>query len=107
MLTKQFAIGVTTVSLLAMSPQARANEFTDMFKGFLNNQTYGLSGDPIAQRERNLSNRIVDAINTNRLTVTQTTTVKTQYDQIKALEAQYRASGKGLDDVEVASLNSE
>ena len=104
----RLAIGVSTLSLLSMSQTVQANEFTDLFKQFLREQTFGGQvNDPISQREKTVSDRIVEAINSNKLNAQQTMTIKTEYDKVKELERQYRASGNALDQIEISSLNTE
>lgn len=105
----KLAIGVSTLSLLSMSQTVQANEFTDLFKQFLRDQTFGYApaNDPITAREKAVSDRIVEAISSNKLNSQQSLTIKAEYDRVKEMERQYRASGNQLDQIEVTSLNTE
>lgn len=99
------------ISLVAATQPSNANQWTDMFKNMLippsaNTSTASPSTDSITARETQLANRIVDAINKNKLTPADTQSLKVQLDQLKALEANYRARGP-LGAVETASINSE
>ncbi len=98
------------VSLLAATQPSQANQWTDMFKNMLvpptANSAAATTPDSITARETQLANRIVDAINTNKLSPSDTQNLKVQLDQLKALEANYRSRGP-LGSVETASINNE
>lgn len=103
------AITAGTITLLAAgSPAGAANEVMNMFKDFLNRQVQQpQTADPISQKDTDISNKIIQAINGNKLSSDQIQSLKTQYDAIKATEARYRSSGGGLDQIETASLSSD
>ncbi|MBS2004850.1 MAG: hypothetical protein U0103_19320 [Candidatus Obscuribacterales bacterium] len=102
------------ISLVAATQPSNANQWTDMFKNMLippsanttTTTTTSPSTDSITARETQLANRIVDAINNNKLSPSDTQNLKVQLDQLKALEANYRARGP-LGTVETASINAE
>jgi hypothetical protein len=103
----QTAIGIlTSLSLFLVYQPAMANEFSDMFRSFLSNQTFGRTSDPIVQREQNLSNRIIEAINSNKITPDQSQSLKAQYDHIRDVERGYRTTNPQLDAIGAATVNN-
>lgn len=101
------AVAAGSLSLVSLVQPAWSGEFTDLFKNFLINQTTGRPVDQIDQREAAVTNRIIDAINNNRLNPTQSQTLKAMLDHMKDLEKSYRGTNGELDSIETATLNSE
>ncbi len=99
---------VASVALILSAPPAKANQWTDMFKNMLVPPATGSTATPdsITARETQLANRIVDAINTNKLSPSDTQNLKGQLDRLKAMEANYRSAGQ-MGPVETASINTE
>lgn len=101
------AVAAGSLSLVSLVQPAWSGEFTDLFKNFLINQTTGRPVDQIDQREAAITNRIIDAINNNRLAPSQSQTLKGMLDHMKDLEKSYRGTNGELDAIETATLNSE
>jgi len=97
------ALVAGTLSFSTAHPSSAANEFMNALKDFMLKPQ---ATDPVAAREADISNRMITAINANKLTPDQTQNLKYQFDNIKTLESRYRADGT-LDSIETASLNAE
>ncbi len=106
--TLQNSMIVASVALILSAQPAKSNQWTDMFKNMLVPPATGstVTPDSITAREAQLANRIVDAINTNKLNPSDTQNLKGQLDRLKGIEANYRAAGP-LGPVEAASINAE
>ena len=106
--TMRLALTLSAISLATATQSALANQWTDMFRNMLVPPSAATSStsDAITMRETQLANRIVDAINTNKLSPADTQNLKVQLDHLKAMEVNYRASGQ-LGPVETASINNE
>lgn len=108
-LTMQNSMIVASVALILSAQPARSNQWTDMFKNMLippSSTGSTATPDSITARETQLANRIVDAINTNKLSPADTQNLKGQLDRLKGMEAGYRSSGQ-MGSVETASINAE
>lgn len=105
----QAALIASSISLVAATQPAWSNQWTDMFRTLLIPQTGVASTDSIAARDTQITNRIIDAINANKLSTIDTQNLKTQLDRIKSMESGYRANRVGgqLDAIETATLNAE
>ncbi len=101
------AVAASSLSLVSLVQPAWSGEFVDLFKNFLINQTTGRPVDQIDQREAAVTNRIIDAINNNKLSSSQSQTLKDMLDSMKELEKTYRGTNNELDSIETATLNSE
>ncbi len=102
------ALVASSISLLSASQPAEANQWTDLFRDLLAPPA-GMtvtSSDPISVRETQITNRIIDAINANKLSPSDTQNLKTQLDRVRSLEVNYRQNGQ-FGPIEIASLNSE
>ncbi len=112
MLTKnnllKTAILASSFTLMATAQPAWSNQWTDMFRSLLIPQN-GVANDSIAARDTQLTNRIIDAINANKLSPAETQNLKNQMDNIKSMEARYRSNSANgqLGPIETASLNAE
>lgn len=102
------AVLASSLSLMATVQPAWSNQWTDMFRSLLIPQT-GIANDPITARDTQITNRIIDAINANKLSPAETQNLKNQMDNIKSMEARYRSNSAGgqLGPIETASLNAE
>ncbi|CAN5599385.1 hypothetical protein BH11CYA1_BH11CYA1_39920 [soil metagenome] len=105
----QTALIASSVSILSSAQPAWSNQWTDMFKTLLLPQTGVTINDSIAARDTQITNRIIDAINANKLSTIDTQNLKTQLDKVKSMEASYRGSHSDgqLDAIETATLNAE
>jgi hypothetical protein len=105
----QAALIASSISLVAATQPAWSNQWTDMFRTLLIPQTGVASTDSIAARDTQITNRIIDAINANKLSTIDTQNLKSQLDRIKSMESGYRANRVGgqLDAIETATLNAE
>ncbi|MBP9094192.1 hypothetical protein KBI23_24455 [bacterium] len=105
----QTALIASSISVLSCAQPAWSNQWTDMFRTLLIPQTGVASTDSIAARDTQITNRIIDAINANKLSTLDTQNLKSQLDRIKSLESGYRANRAGgqLDAIETATLNAE
>jgi hypothetical protein len=105
----QAALIASSISLLSSAQPAWSNQWTDMFRTLLVPQTGVVNNDSIAARDTQITNRIIDAINANKLSTIDTQNLKSQLDRIKSMEAGYRANRAGgqLDAIETATLNAE
>jgi hypothetical protein len=115
-ITKVFLVAAS-VGLVVNQP-AWSGDFSNFLKDMVNNmgqqprsqsqsQVVNPAPDSIQQRETDLANRMIAAINANKLSFADSQTLKQQLDQLKLTENNFRNSGGGLDSVEIASLNSE
>jgi hypothetical protein len=105
----QTALIASSISVLSCAQPAWSNQWTDMFRTLLIPQTGVTSTDSIAARDTQITNRIIDAINANKLSTIDTQNLKSQLDRIKSMESGYRANRAGgqLDAIETATLNAE
>lgn len=105
----QAALIASSISLVAATQPAWSNQWTDMFRTLLLPQSGVASTDSIATRDTQLTNRIIDAINANKLSTSDTQSLKSQLDKVKTMEASYRSShaDNQLDAIETATLNAE
>ncbi len=105
----QTALIASSISVLSCAQPAWSNQWTDMFRTLLIPQTGVTSTDSIAARDTQITNRIIDAINANKLSTIDTQNLKSQLDRIKSMESGYRANRVGgqLDAIETATLNAE
>ncbi len=105
----QTALIASSISVLSCAQPAWSNQWTDMFRTLLIPQTGVTSTDSIAARDTQITNRIIDAINANKLSTLDTQNLKSQLERIKSLESGYRANRAGgqLDAIETATLNAE
>ena len=105
----QTALIASSISVLSCAQPAWSNQWTDMFRTLLIPQTGVASTDSIAARDTQITNRIIDAINANKLSTLDTQNLKSQLDRIKVMESGYRANRAGgqLDAIEMATLNAE
>lgn len=105
----QTALIASSISVLSCAQPAWSNQWTDMFRSLLVPQTGVASTDSIAARDTQITNRIIDAINANKLSTIDTQSLKSQLDRIKSMESGYRANRVGgqLDAIETATLNAE
>ncbi|MBA3994122.1 MAG: hypothetical protein C0469_11395 [Cyanobacteria bacterium DS2.3.42] len=105
----QTALVASSVSMLTAAQPAWSNQWTDMIRNILVPPSGAVYSDSIAERDTQITNRIIDAINANKLSPSDTQSIKVQLDHIKSMEADYRSrrTGGQLGAVELASLNSE
>lgn len=105
----QTALIASSISVLSCAQPAWSNQWTDIFRTLLLPQTGVASTDSIAARDTQITNRIIDAINANKLSTLDTQNLKSQLERIKSLESGYRANRAGgqLDAIETATLNAE
>ncbi|MBC7997679.1 MAG: hypothetical protein IAF58_07040 [Leptolyngbya sp.] len=103
------ALVASSVSMLVAAQPAWSNQWTDMIKNILVPPSGAVYSDSITQRDTQITNRIIDAINANKLNPSETQSLKIQLDHIKSMEADYRSRRNGgqLGPVELASLNAE
>ncbi len=105
----QTALVASSLSIFVSAQPAWSNQWTDMIRNILVPPSGAVYSDSIAERDTQITNRIIDAINANKLSPSDTQSIKVQLDHIKSMEADYRSrrSGGQLGPVELASLNSE
>ena len=80
----QTALIASSISILSCAQPAWSNQWTDMFRTLLIPQTGVTSTDSIAARDTQITNRIIDAINANKLSTIDTQNLKSQLDRIKS-----------------------
>lgn len=105
----QAALIASSISILSSSQPAWSNQWTDIFRTLLVPQSGVVNNDSIAARDTQITNRIIDAINANKLSTSDTQNLKSQLDRIKSMESGYRSTRAGgqLDAIETATLNAE
>ncbi len=103
------ALAASSVSMLVAAQPAWSNQWTDMVRNILVPPSGAVYSDSITERDTQITNRIIDAINANRLSPSDTQSLKVQLDRIKLMEADYRSRRNGgqLGSIELASLNTE
>ncbi len=94
------------LAALATPQPAWSNQWTDMFRSLLLPAPGVSASDPFTQRETQITNRIIDSINANRLSPADSQNLKVQLDRVRAMEISYRSRGQ-LGPIETASLNAE
>ncbi len=99
-------IAACCLTALSAPQPAWSNQWTDMFRSLLVPAAGTSSSDPIALRESQITNRIIENINANKLSAADTQNLKSQLDRIKSMELSYRANGQ-LGPIEYATLNAE
>lgn len=103
------ALAASSVSMLVAAQPAWSNQWTDMVRSILVPPSGAAYSDSITERDTQITNRIIDAINANKLSPSDTQSLKVQLDRIKAMEADYRSRRNGgqLGPIELAGLNTE
>ncbi len=96
----------SSVSMLSAAQPAWSNQWSDMFRNILVPPTGVAVSDSITVRETHLTDRIIEAVNANKLSPSDVQNLKVQLDRVSATEAHFRSDGP-LGAMEIASLNSE
>ncbi len=103
---KPAMVSAFCLAALGVPQPAWSNQWTDMFMSLLVPAAGTSSSDPITLRESQITNRIIENINANKLSTAETQNLKAQLDRVKSMELNYRANGQ-LGPIEYASLNAE